>query len=546
MNSSKKYFITSSLPYCNNTPHLGNCVSSTLSGDIYARYKRSQGHEVVYLCGTDEYGSTTMIKARQENLTPREICDKYHTIHKQIYDWFNIQFDVWGRTSTDAQTKVTHEIFLDLYKNGYIEARTMVQMYCEHCKMFLADRYIKGTCYHTECLDKNIIANGDQCDICQKMIDVNKLINPFCYVCKNIPVPKETKHLYLKLDQLAPKIEDYLLKTNFKPNVLAIAKSWLAMGLTARCITRDLPWGTPIPKGVDDFLDQFSDKVFYVWFDAPIGYYSILANARSDWREFLQSPNLEWVSTQAKDNIPFHTIVFPGTILGTNTKYPLISQICGTNYLLYESKKFSKSEGTGLFGDQVIELSTKMGITEDYWRFYLIKIRPENGDSSFSMADFIHSIEVDLVNNIGNFINRCVSLTRLYCNGSIVTRIDDKLFLDYVIKYQTQMDDFKFMEALKLCLEFSSLGNQYIQSERPWVVAKNDINQVQKIIGKAHVYCTVLLHMLYPIIPRITTTILKSFNTNLLSLLNLSLGKEIIVKIDDTYQIPFSKVKISH
>lgn len=505
-----KVFITSALPYCNNTPHLGNLIGSTLSGDFYARFCRMKGDEVIYLCGTDEYGSTTTIKAKQEGVSPKELCDKYHQIHKDVYDWFNIQFDVWGRTSTEEQTKITQEIFLELYKNGFIEEKTLVQMYCEKCNIFLADRYVKGTCYHPECNGKESIANGDQCDICQKMIDVNLLVNPFCNICKEKPVPRETEHLFLKLGELSDQISGYLdNNTKLKPNVLAIAKAWLNNGLTSRCITRDLEWGTPIPKGVDPILDKYQNKVFYVWFDAPFGYYSILAKGRSDWKEWLSDPNIKWISTQAKDNIPFHTIVFPASILGSKLPYPLINEICGTDYLLYEGEKFSKSNGVGLFGDQVKQLSKKLGINEDYWRFYLAKIRPESQDSSFSMTDFVNCIRTDLVNNIGNFINRCFSMAKKFTDGTVCFKIDKKL-LQLTEKYTEHMENFRFREALKICLELSSEGNQYIQSEKPWDVIKADPNKGKIIIGNAVNYCWTLLRLLIPFIPHTAEKILSS------------------------------------
>ena len=542
-----KVFITSALPYCNFIPHLGNIIGSTLSGDVYARYKREQGHEVVYLCGTDEYGSTTMIKAKKEGLTCKEICDKYHKLHKEVYDWFNIKFDVWGRTSTQMQTKLTHEIFLELYKNGFIEGKTITQKYCEHCKMFLADRYIKGTCYHTECADKNNIANGDQCDFCQKVVDTNKLINPFCDLCKSKPIEKETDHLFLRLDLLAPMVESYVNNSNFKFNVLPIAKSWLSMGLLPRCITRDLDWGTPVPKGIDPFLDKFSNKVFYVWFDAPIGYYSILANAKPDWREFLQSKDLQWISTQAKDNIPFHTIFFPATMLGSKLNYPLITDICATDYLLYEGKKFSKSNGIGLFGDQVISISNKLGINEDYWRYYLVRIRPENfQDSSFAISDFVQTIKSELIHNIGNLVNRCVSLSRKYCNGRTYYRFVNNPYDFGIVEnyrvYTCLMDMFQFRDALRMCLEQSNYGNSYLQNEKPWDVAKTDIVIAHNIICKATMVCWILLMMLQPIIPATTDKLLSTIKCNLSKVEDIFEGKHMIIEISNDYEIPFKPI----
>ena len=519
--NSEIKFITSALPYVNSVPHMGNLIGSTLSGDICARFYRLLGYNVIYLCGTDEYGTTTIIKAKKENLTCQDICDKYHKLHKEIYDWFNIQFDVWGRTTTSEQTKITHEIFSELFKNNCLEEKEIVQMYCDKCQIFLADRYIKGICYHDECRGKNSIANGDQCDACQKMIDTNKLINPFCYSCNNTPTPKKTVHLYLKLAELSEEILHYLEnRTQFKANVMSIAKSWLNTGLTSRCITRDLNWGTPVPISIDPILEKYQDKVFYVWFDAPFGYYSILAHAIPNWKELLQSSNLEWISTQAKDNIPFHTIVFPASILGSKLSYPLINKICSTDYLLYEGKKFSKSEGVGLFGDQVMNISKKMNINEDYWRFYLVKIRPETQDSSFSLEDFVSTIETDLVNNIGNFINRCISLTNKFCQKQTSYVLDDQLE-KYIKKYIDIMNNFKFRNALKLCLKLANNGNKYIQLNQPWVIAKTDLNATKNIIAQANAFCFVLLHLLHPFIPKTAARMLSYMGCELVSITEL-------------------------
>jgi methionyl-tRNA synthetase len=292
---------------------------------------------------------------------------------------------------------------------------------------------------------------------------------------------------------------------------MSIAKSWLKTGLKSRCITRDLDWGTSIPQNIDCVLDKYQYKVFYVWFDAPIGYYSILAKNYPDWKNWLFSSDLEWISTQAKDNVPFHTIFFPATILGSNTSYPLINRICGTEYLLYEGLKFSKSKGIGIFGTDAIKISKKLGINEDYWRFYLIKIRPETQDSSFILQDFVTTIRVDLINNIGNFINRCYSLTIKYCQNQ--TNIVDNCYCDKIVDdYKILMDDFRFRDALKLCLELSSEGNTIITSEKPWVSIKTDIDVAIKTITKANTICSILLKLLTPFIPGTIEQITKSIN----------------------------------
>ncbi|AVL95067.1 methionyl-tRNA synthetase [Moumouvirus australiensis] len=533
-----KYFITAALPYPNNaSPHLGNLIGALLSGDIYARFKRGQGHEVIYLSGTDEYGTTTMIKARQEGLSCRELCDKYFELHKKVYDWFNIEFNTFGRTSTQKQTEITHEIFLGLYNNGYIEEKTISQTFCNKCNMFLADTYVKGICYHDQCKNLSVIANGDQCERCQKLIDVNKLIDPFCGICKSIPEQKITNHLYLKLGDLTPKIREYLDKTNFKTNVDSIARAWLETGLTSRCITRDLSWGTPIPKEVEAILENYENKVFYVWFDAPIGYYSILANHREDWREWLNS-DVKWISTQGKDNIPFHTIVFPGSILGSGVNLPLISDICGTDYLLYEGEKFSKSSNKGLFGDKVIKISDQLDINEDYWRYYLIKIRPETGDSSFSLKDFVSCVKSDLVGNIGNLFNRFFVLSSKLNTNEFSANISENI-LEMIKNYEINMDNFKFREALKICLNLSHYTNKYIQDNRPWKLLESNPKLAYTILGNAGGSCWILLNLLTPFIPKTCSDILSKIETDSdINHLENLVKYKIIGKID----LPFKNI----
>ena len=535
-----KILITSALPYVNATPHLGNLIGSTLSGDFLARFYRLVGRDVFYLCGSDDYGSATAIKAHQENISCRELCDKNNQLHKQVYDWFNIQFDAWGRTSTEKQTKITHDIFLGLYRNGYIEEKTIVQLRCETCQMFLPDRYVKGFCYHFECTGKRNITNGDQCDYCQKMIDVDKLIDPFCSTCKNQPTPKETEHLFLKLGDLAEEIEEYLTKTNLKPNIMAIAKGWLKTGLTSRCITRDLHWGTPVPRGIDATLDKYAGKVFYVWFDAPFGYYSFLP----DKQTWLSDPNLHWISTQGKDNVPFHTIVFPASVIGSSRPYPLIKQICGTDYLMYEGQKFSKSNNIGLFGDQVMALSEKLGINEDYWRFYLAKIRPETADSNFILADFVQTVKSDLIGNIGNFINRCYTMAIRICDKKLDTHITKEM-VEYVEKYKDLMTDFRFRNAISLCLEFSSKGNQFIEIQKPWALAKTDITSARKAASLVNAHCWVLLQMLTPFMPKTCDTILSIFKPLAFSFAELKEGCQFETEIVKDLALPFKEIKLA-
>ncbi|MGN1189908.1 MAG: methionine--tRNA ligase, partial [Candidatus Ornithospirochaeta sp.] len=314
----KKRLITSALPYVNNIPHLGN-LTQVLSADVFARFCRSIGYETLYICGTDEYGTASETRALQEGVTPRELCDHYHAIHRDIYKWFNISFDYFGRTSTPLQTEIVQHIFNEVDKNGYISEKESEQLYCPECKRFLADRYVTGTCPH--CGDTG--ARGDQCDKCGTLLDPTELIDPKCSVCGHTPEVKKTKHLYINLPKALPLLQKWMDKASVEgfwaKNAIQITNSWIRDGLQERCITRDLKWGIPVPK------EGFDDKVFYVWFDAPIGYISITANATENWEYWWRDPeNTELFQFIGKDNIPFHTVIFPSSLLATGEKWTML------------------------------------------------------------------------------------------------------------------------------------------------------------------------------------------------------------------------------
>lgn len=512
----QKVLITSALPYVNNVPHLGNIIGCVLSGDVFARYKRDMGFDVMYLCGTDEYGTTTEVKAKEENLTCQQICDKYSTIHKNIYDWFNINFDVWGRTSTETQTKITHDIFLKLWKNGHINERTISQFYCNTCEMFLADRYVRGICYHPECENKNSTSKGDQCDVCSRLIETVKLIDPYCNTCKNTPSLKQSDHLFLKLGDFQEQLKEYTPNVTLDGISKSITEHWLNIKLEDRCITRDLKWGTPMPQ-IDELV-KYHDKVFYVWFDAPIGYISILAHHFQDdrWKEWFMNDDVKLYQFMAKDNVSFHSIIFPATLMGTNDPYRLLTNLCAVEYLNYEGDKFSKSENKGIFGDQVMEISKKLNITSDAWRFYLLWIRPENSDTSFHWDQFVQTYNSQLADNYGNFVNRVIVMSKKYCNNKLKIESFDDTNVIYPInnalnKYHQCMENVKLKEALKTVLTICDIGNQFLNAKEPWNVYKkynNDdaIPYIMSFTFTIMLYVTILLK---PFIPDTTTRLLK-------------------------------------
>lgn len=527
--SDKTILITSALPYVNNIPHLGNIIGSTLSGDVYARYKRKLGENVLYLCGSDMYGTTSEIKARQEGISCQELCDKYDKIHKGIYDWFNIDFDIWGKTVTPEQTELSHEIFMTLYKHGYIEEKELEQMYCTTCQLYLADRYLKGKCYYSPCIFRDVETNGDQCDSCGNLIDISKLKNPYCGLCKKVPELRICKHLFLKMKDLEGALKTFSNEIKMTGNAESITRAWLSNGLISRCITRDLKWGTIVPDIPE--LEAYKNKVFYVWFDAPIGYYSILKHGRDDWKTWLKK-GTKWVQFMGKDNVPFHTLIFPGCVIGSGLDLPLVSEISCTEYLNFEGQKFSKSKGIGIFGDQVSKISETVDINEDYWRYYLMKIRPEKHDTNFSIDEFCTICTADLVKNYGNFVNRCFSMTKKYCSGHVFRNPFDYAQINkYEKEYHEAMNDIRLKDGLTLAIDLSDYGNKYLQNMAPWKEENKDKREDILLYGLWIAF--VATEMLEPFIPRTTKMILECFTV-----------KETYIALNlDNYRLPFKTIK---
>lgn len=483
----RNVLVTSALPYCNNWPHLGNLIGAVLSADVYARYLRARQVNVIYICGTDEYGTATETKAQQENLTPKEICDKYHALHKDVYDWFDISFDEFGRTSTEHQTKIVQDVFWEVYNRGYIVEDTMTQLYCEAvCHRVLADRYVNGTC--PSCGFEG--ARGDQCDSCSRMLNTTELVRPRCATCGNPPVTKSTKHLFLDLPKIQDELETWFESSSeagsWSANSIRLTNTWLRDGLKKRCITRDLQWGVPVP------LKGYEDKVFYVWFDAPIGYISITAGygdrmqvSQADGEPFWQKwwrpsdkdeCNVELVQFMGKDNTPFHTIVFPATLLATGQPWTMLHQVSTTDYLNYENGKFSKGNGVGVFGND----AKQTGIPTEVWRYYLLLNRPEGADSNFMWIDLGAKNNDELIKNLGNFINRTVSFLFKFFEGSVPQLLDNdgenEEFVSRINvelnEYMEQMEKVNLKAGLKKAMQISSLGNLYLQTKQPWKLFK--------------------------------------------------------------------------
>ncbi|CDP11143.1 unnamed protein product [Coffea canephora] len=513
----RNILITSALPYVNNVPHLGNIIGCVLSADVFARYCRLRGYNVIYICGTDEYGTATENKALEEGVTPQEICDKYHAIHKSIYEWFDISFDKFGRTSSPEQTKVCQAIFKKLLENNWLSENTMQQLFCDTCQRFLADRFVEGSCPHCN-YDS---ARGDQCENCGKLLNPTELLDPKCKVCKSAPHIRDTDHLFLELPLLKDKLEAYINEMSvaggWSQNAIQATNAWLREGLKPRCITRDLKWGVPVPH------EKYKDKVFYVWFDAPIGYVSITACYTTEWEKWWKNPEeVELFQFMGKDNVPFHTVMFPSTLLGTGENWTLMKTISVTEYLNYESGKFSKSKGIGVFGNDAKDTN----IPIEVWRYYLLTNRPEVSDALFTWDDLRAKLNNELLKNLGNFINRVLNFIAKAPGlgyGSILPDAQDaeshpstKALGDkvgeLVEQYVEAMEKVKLKQGLKIAMAISTEGNGYLQENEFWRLYKDDQPTCSIVMRTSAGLVYLIASLLEPFMPSFSIEVLKQLN----------------------------------
>ncbi len=464
MPGEERYLVTSALPYVNNRPHLGHLVGCILPGDIYTRYLKLRGKKAIYICGTDEHGTTSELAAREAGVSVQEWCDRLHEEHKRDYEWFNIDFARFGRTSSRTNHEMTQHIFLRLWENGYIIEKETEQLYCEHCGIFLPDRYVVGECPH--CGSET---HAGQCEGCGKLLEPTELLEPKCVVCGSKPVIKKTKHLYLDLPKFKDRLKTWIEgNRHWKPNVRNWALS-LIPDLRPRPITRDLKWGVKVP------LKGYEDKVFYVWFDAPIGYISITKEwaeeAGENWEDWWKNPNTKLVHFIGKDNIPFHTVIFPSTLMGTEEGFVLPYNVPAMEFLNYEGTKFSKSKKVGVFLKDARELP----YPPDYWRLALIWMAPETGDTDFTWEGFAQAIN-ELADTYGNLVNRVLVLARKFFDLRVPEpgEYNEKdLELINFIKSSPELvgrelDVPRFREALKKAMEVAREANAYLNAEEPW------------------------------------------------------------------------------
>jgi methionyl-tRNA synthetase len=500
MKNRKKILITSALPYANGPIHFGHIAGAYLPADCYARFERLMKNDVIYICGSDEYGVAISLSAEMAKRSPKEHVDIFHKINSEFFERLDFSFDHFSRTTSKFHQPVVQKFFKDLYENGYIEKRTEKHLFSEEEQKFLADRYVIGTC--PKCGFEE--ARGDECQKCGASYEATDLISPRSKLTQSSLKLKPSTHWYLRFDLFKEKLLDWIKDKKWKPNVEQFTMQYIK-DLKARAITRDAKWGIPVP------LDEAKDKVLYVWFDAPIGYIS----ATMEWASLIQKPD-KWkdywfdqetklVHFVGKDNIPFHTIFFPAMIMGQNDPYVLPDQVPANEFFLLEGRQFSKSDGWYIDLD---DFFTKY--STDQIRYYLASNAPENQDSDFSWKEFGLRCNAELLGKFGNFVHRVVTFAKSRCNNQVPAynlQADDKVFLekiiDYINKAEEAYSNFHLRKASQIVMELAHLGNTYFDNKKPWVLAKDE---EKKEAMNTTIYCCLeciksLALIAYPIIP---------------------------------------------
>ena len=491
---------------------------------------RLTGNDVLYICGTDEHGTTSEVGALKAGMDIQAYCDMNHARHAQAYKDFNLSFDFFGRTSTEQNKEMTYHIFEKLDANGFIEEKTIKQVYSVDDKMFLADRYITGTCPYCG-YDK---ARGDQCENCTKVLEPTDLIDARSSISgsKNLEV-RETKHLFLNLPKIEGELANWLkTKEPFWPDVAyTIAKKWLKEGLQERCITRDLKWGFPVNK------EGYEDKVFYVWFDAPIGYIGITKQwadekpEERNWKDWWQNDHekVRHVEFMGKDNVPYHSITFPATLLGTRENWTQVDFLKGFSYLTYEGGKFSKSENRGVFAEDAVK-----EFPADYWRYWLISNAPEGSDAAFSWELFAGAVNKDLNGVLGNFVSRVLKMTSSKIGNTVPeggqnTQTEEELFALLQTKvndYIRYMSDMEFRKALGELRAIWVEGNNYISVTEPWTVIKTDPERAGVILRTCINLIRLFALLTAPIMPETAQKMLDKLNASQIGLKDFDVKKE--------------------
>ena len=506
----KRYLITSALPYANGPVHIGHLAGVYVPSDIYARYLRLNGHDVISVCGSDEHGVPITIKARKEGITPQQVVDRYHEIIKDAFKRLGMSFDIYSRTSSPTHRVTASDFFRKLYDEGKFIEQTTEQYYDEEAKTFLADRYIMGTCPH--CQSEG--AYGDQCEKCGSTLSPDELINPHSTVSGAVPVKKATSHWYLPLNEYDSFLREWILEGHkeWKSNVYGQCKSWLDLGLMPRAVSRDLDWGIPVP------VEGAEGKVLYVWFDAPIGYISATKDLTPDWEKYWKSEDTKMVHFIGKDNIVFHCIVFP-SMLKAHGDYILPENVPANEFLNLEGDKISTSKNWAVWLHEYLD---EFPGKEDVLRYVLCANAPETKDNDFTWKDYQARNNNELVAILGNFVNRALVLTQKYYNGAVpalgeLTEYDRATIEELSgikASLEANIESYRFREALKDAMNVARIGNKYLADTEPWKVVKTDAERVKTILNIALQITANIAIAIEPFMPFTAEKILKMLNIN--------------------------------
>ncbi len=497
MKKFKRHLVTAALPYANGPIHIGHLAGVYVPADIYCRYLRLKGEDVKFVCGSDEHGVPITIKARHEGVTPQQIVDKYHGMIKDAFERFGISFDIYHRTTNPIHYQTASEFFKTLFNKGEFIEKTTQQFFDEEAGQFLADRYIIGTC--PRCNFEN--AYGDQCEKCGSSLSPDELINPRSTISGNKPVLKETRHWYLPLDKYEPFLRKWILEDNkhWKSNVYGQCKSWLDGGLEPRAVTRDLDWGIPVP------IEGAEGKVLYVWFDAPIGYISATKDLTKDWQLYWKDPETKMVHFIGKDNIVFHCIIFPA-MLKAEGSYILPDNVPANEFLNLEGEKISTSRNWAVWLHEYLD---DFKDKQDVLRYVLCASAPETKDNDFTWKDFQARNNNELVAILGNFVHRSLVLTHKYFDGRVPALINpddyDNEVLGEIIKIrklvESNLENFRFREALKETMNLARLGNKYLADREPWILIRTDKEKTGSVLNVALQISANLSALIEPFLP---------------------------------------------
>ena len=507
----KRTLVTTALPYANGPVHIGHLAGVYVPADIYVRYLRLKGEDVVMVGGSDEHGVPITIKARQEGVTPQDIVDRYHAIIRDSMKELGVSFDVYSRTTSDIHRATASEFFRRLYDKSEFIQKTSMQPYDEQAGEFLADRYVVGTCPH--CGSDR--AYGDQCEACGTSLNATDLINPHSALTSSPVVMKETTHWFLPLDKWEPKLREWILDGHkeWKTNVYGQCKSWLDMGLQPRAVSRDLSWGVPVP------VEGAEGKVLYVWFDAPIGYISNTKEILPDsWEKYWKDPETRVINFIGKDNIVFHCIVFPAMLMAYGDGFQLPDNVPANEFLNLEGDKISTSRNWAVWLHEYLK---DFPGQQDVLRYVLTANAPETKDNDFTWADFQQRNNSELVAILGNFVNRALVLTHKYFGGVVPAAApadaENALMAevrDLKAQISEALDTFHFREALKLAMDVARAGNRYLQETEPWKLAKTDMERTGAILNTALQLCANLAIVFEPFLPFMSGKLLKMLRTD--------------------------------